>query len=145
MAAFGAVEMIAAEPLAVYIHWPFCRSKCPYCDFNSHVRDGIDAASHLAKRLEALAEKPDEIAQAMASLRRPDPALAAELAASLADELPLFKRDGGFVREGCLAALDEARALRDESRKVIAGLQARYADDSGVKSARFFLAAAPLR
>jgi oxygen-independent coproporphyrinogen-3 oxidase len=31
------------EPLAVYIHWPFCRSKCPYCDFNSHVRDGIDA------------------------------------------------------------------------------------------------------
>jgi oxygen-independent coproporphyrinogen-3 oxidase len=32
------------EPLAVYIHWPFCRSKCPYCDFNSHVRDGIDAA-----------------------------------------------------------------------------------------------------
>jgi putative oxygen-independent coproporphyrinogen III oxidase len=32
------------EPLAVYIHWPFCRSKCPYCDFNSHVRDGIDTA-----------------------------------------------------------------------------------------------------
>ena len=27
-------------PLAVYIHWPFCRSKCPYCDFNSHVRHG---------------------------------------------------------------------------------------------------------
>ena len=34
-----------AEPLAVYIHWPFCRSKCPYCDFNSHVRDSVDAAS----------------------------------------------------------------------------------------------------
>ncbi|MGH7111221.1 MAG: radical SAM family heme chaperone HemW [Stellaceae bacterium] len=33
-----------AEPLAVYIHWPFCRSKCPYCDFNSHVRARIDAA-----------------------------------------------------------------------------------------------------
>lgn len=32
------------EPLAVYIHWPFCRSKCPYCDFNSHVRDTVDAA-----------------------------------------------------------------------------------------------------
>lgn len=27
---------------AVYIHWPFCESKCPYCDFNSHVRDGVD-------------------------------------------------------------------------------------------------------
>jgi oxygen-independent coproporphyrinogen-3 oxidase len=27
---------------ALYIHWPFCLSKCPYCDFNSHVRDGVD-------------------------------------------------------------------------------------------------------
>jgi oxygen-independent coproporphyrinogen-3 oxidase len=34
----------AGEALAVYIHWPFCRSKCPYCDFNSHVRARIDAA-----------------------------------------------------------------------------------------------------
>ena len=30
------------NPLAVYIHWPFCKSKCPYCDFNSHVRDAVD-------------------------------------------------------------------------------------------------------
>jgi len=30
------------EPLALYIHWPFCVSKCPYCDFNSHVRDTVD-------------------------------------------------------------------------------------------------------
>jgi oxygen-independent coproporphyrinogen-3 oxidase len=34
-----------APPLAVYIHWPFCRSKCPYCDFNSHVREQIDEAA----------------------------------------------------------------------------------------------------
>jgi len=32
------------EPLALYIHWPFCLAKCPYCDFNSHVRDGVDVA-----------------------------------------------------------------------------------------------------
>jgi oxygen-independent coproporphyrinogen-3 oxidase len=32
-------------PFAVYVHWPFCLSKCPYCDFNSHVRHGgIDEA-----------------------------------------------------------------------------------------------------
>jgi putative oxygen-independent coproporphyrinogen III oxidase len=31
-----------AEPLAVYVHWPFCASKCPYCDFNSHVRETVD-------------------------------------------------------------------------------------------------------
>ncbi|PIR31874.1 MAG: coproporphyrinogen III oxidase, partial [Alphaproteobacteria bacterium CG11_big_fil_rev_8_21_14_0_20_44_7] len=30
------------QPLAIYIHYPFCKSKCPYCDFNSHVRDGVD-------------------------------------------------------------------------------------------------------
>jgi len=29
---------------ALYIHWPFCLKKCPYCDFNSHVRDGVDVA-----------------------------------------------------------------------------------------------------
>jgi putative oxygen-independent coproporphyrinogen III oxidase len=44
MAASGAAEVSATEPLAVYIHWPFCRSKCPYCDFNSHVRERVDAA-----------------------------------------------------------------------------------------------------
>ena len=32
----------AGEPLALYVHWPFCVSKCPYCDFNSHVRSNID-------------------------------------------------------------------------------------------------------
>jgi oxygen-independent coproporphyrinogen-3 oxidase len=33
---------MCAEPLALYVHWPFCVSKCPYCDFNSHVRSSID-------------------------------------------------------------------------------------------------------
>lgn len=37
-----------AGELAVYVHWPFCRSKCPYCDFNSHVRERIDEARWLA-------------------------------------------------------------------------------------------------
>jgi putative oxygen-independent coproporphyrinogen III oxidase len=32
-------------PLALYVHWPFCVSKCPYCDFNSHVRDSVDQAA----------------------------------------------------------------------------------------------------
>jgi oxygen-independent coproporphyrinogen-3 oxidase len=37
--------MLATDPgFGVYIHWPFCRSKCPYCDFNSHVRERIDHA-----------------------------------------------------------------------------------------------------
>ena len=33
---------MTGEPLALYVHWPFCVSKCPYCDFNSHVRASID-------------------------------------------------------------------------------------------------------
>ncbi len=31
-----------SKPLSIYIHYPFCKSKCPYCDFNSHVRDGVE-------------------------------------------------------------------------------------------------------
>ena len=30
------------KTLALYVHWPFCVSKCPYCDFNSHVRASVD-------------------------------------------------------------------------------------------------------
>jgi len=36
---------MTGEPLALYVHWPFCVSKCPYCDFNSHVRAEIDQAA----------------------------------------------------------------------------------------------------
>ncbi len=36
------------EPLALYIHWPFCLAKCPYCDFNSHVRAEIPQARFIA-------------------------------------------------------------------------------------------------
>ena len=37
------------EDLALYIHWPFCLAKCPYCDFNSHVRERIDHARFAAR------------------------------------------------------------------------------------------------
>jgi oxygen-independent coproporphyrinogen-3 oxidase len=42
------------ESLALYIHWPFCLSKCPYCDFNSHVRDRIDQPRFAAALLREL-------------------------------------------------------------------------------------------
>jgi len=45
-----------SEPFGVYVHWPFCRAKCPYCDFNSHVRHGgVDEARFLAAYLSELA------------------------------------------------------------------------------------------
>ncbi|MBY4635985.1 radical SAM family heme chaperone HemW [Sphingopyxis sp. XHP0097] len=40
-----------AEPLALYVHWPFCVSKCPYCDFNSHVREAVDQGAWRAALL----------------------------------------------------------------------------------------------
>ena len=47
-------------PLALYVHWPFCVSKCPYCDFNSHVRDGVDQAAWRAGLLADLAHEAAE-------------------------------------------------------------------------------------
>ncbi|MEY3916059.1 MAG: oxygen-independent coproporphyrinogen-III oxidase-like protein YqeR [Pseudomonadota bacterium] len=44
-----------ATPLALYIHWPFCVSKCPYCDFNSHVRDTVDDVAWCAALLADMA------------------------------------------------------------------------------------------
>ena len=40
--------MVGMSPLALYIHWPFCLAKCPYCDFNSHVRERIPQARFAA-------------------------------------------------------------------------------------------------
>jgi oxygen-independent coproporphyrinogen-3 oxidase len=45
------------SPLALYVHWPFCVSKCPYCDFNSHVREGVDQAAWRAALLADLAHE----------------------------------------------------------------------------------------
>jgi DNA mismatch repair protein MutS len=98
------------------------------------IRDGIDAAADLAAELTAGAAIPADVQRAATALRRPDAAIAREFAAALDDELPLFKRDGGFVRPGYDAALDEARMLRENTRDVIAALQSRYADDTGVRT-----------
>ncbi len=97
------------------------------------IRDGVLAANDLAQSLGKLKDIPAEIAEALTLCRKPDATLAAELTRALDDELPLVKRDGGFVREGYDATLDETRALRDESRRVVAALQARYSDKTGVK------------
>jgi DNA mismatch repair protein MutS len=97
-------------------------------------RDGVAAAGALARILETADDLPPELLGAYAALRADCGALETDLATTLADDLPLVKRDGGFVRAGSLPALDEARALRDESRRVIAEMQAAYAEETGVKA-----------
>ncbi len=63
----------AADPgFAVYVHWPFCASKCPYCDFNSHVRDAIDqerwGRALIADLESALDAAPAEVVRPAASV-----------------------------------------------------------------------------
>lgn len=89
------------------------------------------AARDIASLFEAAA--PQEILQEAETLAKGDMALASEIAVSLKDSVPLDRRNGDFIREGCDAELDEARALRDESRVVIASLQNRYAEATGIK------------
>jgi DNA mismatch repair protein MutS len=108
------------------------------------LRDGLDAAASAAALLSEQdgeeepgltgAQRPAELAAAVAALASLGPELATRLAAVLADELPLLKRDGGFVREGYLPALDEARLLQADSRRFIAALQARYVAETGCRT-----------
>ncbi len=97
------------------------------------IRAGLLAAEATARMLREDVAPDGGTPAPRFSLTPPD-GLSATLGAALADELPLLKRDGGFVRAGYEARLDEARGLRDESRRFIASLQARYAEESGVKS-----------
>ncbi|MCX8995775.1 DNA mismatch repair protein MutS [Rhizobiaceae bacterium BDR2-2] len=97
------------------------------------ILQGLVAARELAGRL-ALAPLPPELAGALTALQALPAGLEETLAQQLDDELPLLKRDGGFVRAGARADLDEARALRDQSRRVIAGLQLQYAEETGIRS-----------
>lgn len=52
-----AATVSTEAPLALYVHWPFCVSKCPYCDFNSHVRESVDQARWRAALLTDLAHE----------------------------------------------------------------------------------------
>ncbi|KAA5803675.1 DNA mismatch repair protein MutS [Alkalicaulis satelles] len=83
-----------------------------------------------------LASAPPALTSALDALSlaaRPElAALIADIARALSDEPPLLARDGGFIAPGWDPALDEARSLRDQSRRVVAGLQKTYADQTGV-------------
>ncbi|MDN2565299.1 DNA mismatch repair protein MutS [Aquibium sp. A9E412] len=95
---------------------------------------GLAAAGRLAALLDGAAPLPDELAAARRALDGLPAALADHLARALADDVPLMKRDGGFVRPGYDGELDEMRALRDESRRVIAAMERELAEETGIRS-----------
>ncbi|RWN16458.1 MAG: DNA mismatch repair protein MutS [Mesorhizobium sp.] len=94
---------------------------------------GFEAAGAIAA-LFATTALPAELAAALSAIHGVPEALARHLGEALDDELPLIRRDGGFVRSGYSAELDEMRALRDESRKVIAGLERSLIEETGIRS-----------
>jgi len=99
------------------------------------VRDALFASAEFAAALggEAALGLPKEIADVAEALDAAGTDLARALAEALADELPTLTRDGGFIRAGAIAELDAQRTLRDDTRKVVAGLQSGYAELAGIK------------
>ncbi|WP_331373064.1 DNA mismatch repair protein MutS [Sinorhizobium chiapasense] len=97
------------------------------------IQAGLRAAAAISALLSRGSLSP-ELTEAHAAIMALPEALLVRLESMLAEELPLLKRDGGFVREGAHDELDEMRALRDQSRRVIAGLQLQYCEETGIKS-----------
>ena len=92
-----------------------------------------EAASQLTASSAGLPHKIDEAVAALDLGKDKDLAtLARDLETALSENPPTLARDGGFVAPGWDEALDEARGLRDDSRQIIAALQARYADETGI-------------
>jgi len=118
---------MSRAPLGVYVHWPFCKSKCPYCDFNSHVRDGVEQArwrAALLRELEhAAREAPDRGVETMffgggtPSLMEPETVAALiERTRALWDSAPeieiTLEANPTSVEAGRFAALAEAGVNR---------------------------------
>jgi DNA mismatch repair protein MutS len=108
-----------------------------------NIREGLSVARSLRDQLGKLADPLKaplgEIAAAHRDLVEGVAACSIandKLGHLLVAEPPFLTRDGGFIRAGAHAALDEVRSLRDESRRVIATLEARYKADSGVAALR---------
>src|SRR6185312_13565940 len=89
-----------------------------------NLRDALSKAALGGEAVTAV----DALTQNIAAVSR----LSDRLEYLLVDEPPYLSRDGGFIKGGAHAPLDELRALRDESRRIIAGLEGKYRQSSGV-------------
>ncbi|HTO39368.1 MAG TPA: DNA mismatch repair protein MutS, partial [Rhizomicrobium sp.] len=107
------------------------------------LRDGLQAAREIRDGLtisdDALAPPPGELRGAHDALVQglgATTVLSDMLSHRLVAEPPFQTRDGGYIVAGAHPPLDEVRGLRDESRRVVAGLEARYRQESGVSQLR---------
>ena len=86
--------------------------------------EGASLPADLRRATEALENRKGEGFSALITMLRE----------ALSDELPMLARDGGFIAKDYDAGLDSVRLLRDESRRVIAGLESKYRDLAGLKN-----------
>ena len=97
------------------------------------IRDGLVQAAALQAAVGGSENQPFGIEEIHRDFGAHDP-LIDTLRRALAEDLPLMARDGGFIRAAFEPSLDELRELRDQSRRLIAGLEARYREQSGVEN-----------
>jgi DNA mismatch repair protein MutS len=99
------------------------------------IRDALAAAQSMRARLRQVEiGVPHRLARIEAALSPVAEALRELLERALVAACPLLRRDGGFVRTGFCGELDEARTLREDSRRVMAALEAKYQEATGIKS-----------
>ena len=96
------------------------------------IASAYDMSSAIGQRQQKIlaAEKLESMAEHLSA----PVDLAAIIKTTLADDLPLLARDGGFIQQGFHAGLDEIKMLRDESRRLIIQLQAKYCENTGIGS-----------
>ena len=95
------------------------------------MRTGLTGAALMARTLASNTGLPRMLTSAASRLAGQED-LIALLGRALVADPPLLSRDGGFVEQGFDPYLDEARKLRDEGRGVIAGMQADFAEETGI-------------
>ncbi|AKK20043.1 DNA mismatch repair protein MutS [Candidatus Liberibacter africanus] len=97
------------------------------------IRDGIRSGRDILNIL-LNNNLPEEIRDAVETLKKLPESLGKILFSMLSDNLPTFKKDGGFLRDGADSTLDETRLLRDQSKRIIASLQCKYAEETKIKN-----------
>lgn len=105
----------------------------------SAIRDALHVAGTCTGLIEVSRDAiglPAAIAAVASRLASTDASLAASLAAALVDSPPHLRRDGGFIRSGYHEDLDHMHTLGEDSRKVMADLETRYVDLTGIKTLR---------
>jgi len=101
------------------------------------VRDALTIAARCADLIEEAGDPiglPTALTAIVKDLRKPPASLVEMLQEALVETPPALKREGGFIRDSYNSSLREAKALRDDSRQVMASLENRYAEAAGVKS-----------